>query len=209
MKKSVVFGLAVVIAAAFFFVVFGSSTFEAQQAEAAAPTVESLQVGSVIQFGGYDWRVLDVQGNKALIITEHIIEQRPYNVDNKDVTWETCTLREYLNGEFLQKFSAEDQARIAETRINNPNNQQYGTNGGNDTNDKIFLLSIEEANRYFSSDSERIAKVANGTASWWWLRSPGLLSFGAAGVHDDGLVNVAGGVVSDGGGVRPALYLNL
>ena len=154
MRKSVVFGLAVVIAVAFFLTVFGSSAFEAQQAEAAVPTVESLQVGSVIQFGGYDWRVLDVQDGKALIITEHIIEQRPYNVQAANVTWETCTLRKYLNGEFLQKFTAEDQKRIAETRIQNPNNLWYGTVGGNDTNDKIFLLSLEETDRYFGNSGD-------------------------------------------------------
>jgi len=168
------------------------------------------QIGAVIQFGGYDWRVLDVQDNRALIITKDVIEKRPYNGKSEEVTWETCTLREYLNGEFLQKFTEEEQKRIAETGISNPNNPQNGTDGGNDTNDKIFLLSIEEANRYFSSDSERMAKEADGTASWWWLRSPGYYSYTAARVSVVGYVTVYGlGVFTVDGGVRPALWINV
>jgi len=119
------------------------------------------QVGAIIQFGGYDWRVLDVQSNSALIITEHVIELRPYNVERADVTWATCDLHEYLNGELLQKFSIEDKARIAETRNNNPDNLWYGTSGGNDTTDKIFLLSLEEVDRYFgnSGDYENKSRI--------------------------------------------------
>ena len=196
------------------------------------------QIGDIIQFGGYDWRVLDVQGSRALIITEHIIGQSSYNVDaGCGVTWETCTLRQYLNGKFLQKFSKEDQARIAETRINNPDNLWYGTEGGSDTTDKIFLLSLEEVDKYFgnsgdyrdemrksydgqkwvsdndgdgfsnTNDSNRIAQY-NNQASWWWLRSHGSDCLYAAFVFYDGSVSVAGDYMSIGyGGIRPALWL--
>ena len=196
-------------------------------------------IGDIIPFGGMDWRVLDVQGNKALIITENVIEQRPYNMEPKAATWETCTLRKYLNGELYAKFSKEDQERITETRISNPDNLWYGTKGGADTTDKVFLLSLEEVDKYFgdsgdylnknrkkyidgklvpandgfgfsnANDSERIAKYDN-KASFWWLRSPGLFSVGAACVYIDGYVFVYGiGAIRDSGGVRPALYLNL
>jgi len=188
----------------------------------------SPEVGDVIPFGGYDWRVLDVQNNKALIITENVIERIPYDVKYKAVTWETCTIREYLNGEFLQKFTAEEQRHIAETRVSNPDNLWYGTNGGNDTTDKVFLLSLEELVEYFGDSGQLQNRPANssliddqyntarkamdtsGTVSWWWLRSPGLLSNGAAGVNDGGGVYVFGvGVSLDDGGVRPALWMNL
>jgi len=192
------------------------------------------QVGAIVQFGGYDWRVLDVQSNKALIITEHVIERRPYYVEWKAVTWETCTLREYLNGEFLQKFTPEDQGRIAETRIKNPNNLWYGTNGGNDTTDKIFLLSLEEVVKYFGDsgqlrnrpgadahwiidkyNSARTAYDSTGKATPWWLRSPGEVGASVVDVggdsvdgDDEGIVYVIGGNVHANGGVRPALWLN-
>ena len=105
------------------------------------------KISSIIPFGPYEWRVLDVQDGKALIITENVIEERKYNEESKDVTWETCTLRKYLNGGFLRKLTGEQQRRIAETRVINENNPQYGTKGGNDTSDRIFLLSLEEVGR--------------------------------------------------------------
>ena len=179
--------------------------------------------------------MIDVQDGRTLIITKNVVELRTYNEQRINVTWETCTLRKYLNGEFLQKFTAEDQRRIAETRIPNPNNLWYGTAGGNDTTDKIFLLSLEEVDRYFGDsgdyqskrrigygyvsddkghlfsnahDSKRISKYNNETW-WWWLRSPGYSNC-AANVCHDGIVGVGG---LDGranvGGVRPALWLNL
>ena len=120
------------------------------------------QIGSVISFGGFDWRVIDVQDGRALIITKDAIEQRQYNeaIDEEntgegvDVTWETCTLRKYLNGEFYSKLTKEEQEFIAETRIQNPDNVWYGTNGGNDTTDNIFLLSLEEVDKYFGDSGD-------------------------------------------------------
>ena len=102
--------------------------------------------------------MLDVQGDRALVITKDIIEQRPYNVESIEVTWEICTLRKYLNDEFLQKFPKEDQVRIAETKINNPDNLWYGTKGGNYTTDKVFLLSLEEADKYFGDSGDYMNK---------------------------------------------------
>jgi ankyrin repeat protein len=68
---------------------------------------EPITIGATIAFGNYKWRILDVQGGRALILTEDIIEKRRYNEKDEFVTWKTCTLRKYLNGEFLQKFTSE------------------------------------------------------------------------------------------------------
>ena len=129
-----------------------------------------------------------------------------------------------------------------ETRVINNDNPWYRTTkGGNDTNDKIFLLSIEEVVKYFGDSDDlknrkgwdqevtglvlkdrkgywindqynnaRITKDISGTASWWWLRSPGRGNGYAAGVYHDGSLIVGGCFVyNHTGGVRPALYLNL
>lgn len=74
--------------------------------------MEEIKIGSVLSFGDYNWRVLDIQNNTALIITEEIIDQRPYHDAYKDITWADCTLRKYLNGEFYEKFNADDKSRI-------------------------------------------------------------------------------------------------
>ena len=94
------------------------------------------------------------------------------------------------------------------------------TQPGNDTTDKVFLLSIEEANKYFSSDRARQCRrtaycVAQGATSnydncWWWLRSTGDTSDDTALVRTDGSVNYRGSFVSNKLiAVRPALWIDL
>jgi hypothetical protein len=146
----------------------------------------SVAVGDVIQFGGYDWRVLDVRDGKALIITDKVIGVRAYNVEYKPITWADCTLRAWLNGGFYDSFNAADKARIAETRNANKDNEwyypmlaagnmpealqddwdvKYLPKGGADTTDKVFLLSLEEVVRYFG-DSGQLANPPEGVATW-------------------------------------------
>ena len=100
-------------------------------------------------------------------------------------------------------------------------NPDYSTNPGNATQDQVFLLSITEVNKYFSSDSARQCKptdyaVANGAWEsdsgncWWWLRSPGNYQNYAAYVYGAGDVNEYGSnVIDDGIAVRPALWIDL
>ena len=201
------------------------------------------RAGEIISFGGYDWIVLKTGQNTTLIITVDIIEKRAYNVEYKDVTWETSALRTYLNGEFYNRFSDEDKKWIARARNDNLDNEFLTrggnireTQGGNPTNDHIFLLSISEVKEYFRTkditaedtgywDTEKIKKIPSwgpsryprsedlaaayaGKAWRWWLRSPGFVSNHAAYVYDDGTVNMYGYNVRNAyAGVRPALYL--
>jgi hypothetical protein len=161
------------------------------------PTVPEVKVGDTIDFGDYQWLVLAVTGGKALIITVDVIEQRAYHDIFEDITWAKCSLRTYLNGGFLGNFSPEEQARIATTQVES---------SGAVTDDQIFLLSIDEAERYFADNAARAAS----SPSFWWLRSPGSNSLRAANVLDDGALYVVGlNVNNEGGGVRPALWLNL
>jgi hypothetical protein len=188
----------------------GDSPFS-NNSNTSTPT--NLKVGDTItNFGGYDWQVLDVQNGAALIITTDIIERSVYNEVWIEVTWETCALRGYLNGDFYDGFSASEQARIKTTRVKNPANAEYGTLGGNDTADKVFLLSIDEVEKYFPNDKARVSTY-NGMESWWWLRTPGFDGDCAAGVESTGAVDTFGRdvdmTIRDGGGVRPVLWLQL
>jgi len=185
---------------------------------------KSVEVGNVAEFGGYSWRVLDVQNGQALLISEFVLESRAYHTENVAATWENCTLRHYLNGEFYEKFSAADRAKIVQTELENRNNPWFGTFGGNGTTDYIFLLSAEEVLWYFGGglgnlenwsiddqfNQKRIATDISGTPKWWWLRSPGYGSYDAVGVDEFGVVNLGGGFVSENdSGVRPALWVDL
>jgi len=190
------------------------------------------KIGEIVEFGGYIWRVLDVQNGQALLLSEFVLENRSYNDEDMSITWEKCTLRHYLNGEFYEKFSAAARERIIQTNVKNDDNQWFGTPGGDgeDTADYIFLLSIEEVVRYFGDSGKlesgisngiyetciddefnenRIAKDSLGVAITWWLRSNGDYDRDAAGVYLNGCLYLDGGHVSAENGVRPALWLKL
>jgi hypothetical protein len=170
------------------------------------------QIGDIIQLGGHDWRVLDVQDGKALVISEGILFDRPYNSIEKDITWEECDLRQFLNGTYYDRtFSDEEKEKILETTVINDDNPT-GTPGGNDTTDKLFLLSIDEANNYFFGDDERIAMDENGKERAWFLRSPGEKSDLTAIVFESGRVQPLGFsfvAIHHSHGIRPALWLEL
>jgi len=183
-------------------------------------------------FGPYTWLVLEERDGKALLLCEDIIERRPYHDEYTRITWETCALRAYLNGKFLDRFTPEERSRIAMTRNENSDNtwgrtqgKPFNTPGGNPTDDYVFLLGIADVlgyfpnlkpHKYMDSDKwwyeadERLIAKCGGQPSWWWLRSPGLFQNYAAFVGSDGYVSLSGRSVRDaGGGVRPALWLNL
>jgi hypothetical protein len=159
----------------------------AQAGQTAKPTGIAAQLlgGEKygLQFGPYKWQVLEVSGKRALMITEDIVEKRDF--DSTSSEWELSNIRFYLNRSFLRNFSVSEQMLI------------YGTA------EKIFLLNIAEANRYFPDNASR------SVGHWWWLRSPGGDSKNAAYVNSDGTIGIYGGSVSLTGGVRPALWINL
>ena len=152
------------------------------------------------------WRVLEVdrKTETALLITEKPVCERPYHSKWTEITWEQCDLRKWLNEEYYEKiFSEEEKAAILECELKNPDNSDYGTKGGKDTRDRVFLLSIGEAEKYFTDYRDR------STGTWWWLRSPGGFSKVAASVVDFGGIRSFGYDVNLGYGVRPALKINL
>ena len=187
----------------------------AQKNQTAVSSANGYTVGSTVQFGDYDWRVLAVDGNKALLITQYIIDERNYHSEWVDVTWETCDLRAYLNGEFYNSFSSSDRAKIVQVKNPNPDPRNNETNGGNDTMDHVFLLSSEEADLYFPrGDRQRQAFKTNGSyTDSWWLRTPGKTNEYAAYVYSGGDISKSGNYVDTNGGsgigVRPAIWINI
>lgn len=216
-------------------------------AAAAAARDAKFAVGNYVTFGRYpqtkagkdktpiEWLVLARDGSKALLISRYGLDAQPYNTTNSEVTWETCTLRTWLNSTFYNKaFSSAEQAAILTTNVDNSKYQCYSgwsTNGGNNTQDKVFLLSYAEANKYFdvthdnsSNTKSRVAPTAYAIAqgAWtsssdktadrtyagcWWMRSPGGRQIYAAVVDSDGWLRNR--VNGDSGSVRPALWVNI
>ena len=156
---------------------------EAAPTPATAPT--NAMVGQIIQFGGFDWLVLDVRGNRALVISEYVLFYRRYHHTLESFTWETSDIRRYLNNDFFNRFSSQDQARIALMTVINNNNQWYGTPGGSNTTDRIFLMSIDEVLRYFG-DSDLTAQGAAMAGRERWDNQPRWPEWGIylVGIHD-------------------------
>lgn len=177
---------------------------------------EGSQTGlfSKVEFGGASWYVLDKKDGKTLLLSEKIIDKRTYSDAPGAVTWETSALRGYLNGEYLNGFSAADREKICEVTNANRPNGKYAVSGGADTLDRVFLLSLEEAEVYLGGFADvLIAKTADsGAAFWWFLRSPGEAADVAACVTAGGLIDyhgVADSVETPIGGVRPAMWVEL
>ncbi len=191
-----------------------------------AEILATAKIGDTVSFGTYeqdndpnngkeavDWLVLDIQYGKMLVISKRALECKPYHAEDEAVTWEACTLREWLNDDFLNTaFSPEERAMIPVMTISS----DPGT-----TQDRVFLLSSEDANKYLPTPAEKQCQPTphaetygvwcsriNGNC-WWWLRSPGHSQNDAASVDENGNIGPYGTVNYDNRAVRPAMWINI
>lgn len=204
----------------------------------------TLTVGEVITLGRYEqdnlawdgteaieWLVLDVQGDKALLLSRYGLESRqPFNSKYGNTTWADCSLRSWLNGTFYQNaFSASEQAAIQLVLVDNGSSQwcsYWNTSGGNNTYDRIFLLSYAECVRYLRSDAARRCAPTDAAriqGSWtydhfspegkpsspWWLRTPGPSQCYAGCVDLAGKAGYYNAVGNSYVMVRPAMWVDM
>lgn len=203
--------------------------------------------GEIVRFGHYDqdnnldngkeeieWIILDVQEDKLLLLSKYGLDAMPYNTSNK-ITWEKSSLRKWLNEGFINAaFSEEEKAVILLTAIDNTTAQcveKWGTNGGNNTKDKVFLLSYAEVNKYLNANTSSRSvdaiviptqyAIARGAVnrnsiihsreekiSSWWLRSPGSKQNYACYITSMGTVGSTN-VSNRSTCIRPAIWVNL
>lgn len=203
--------------------------------------IKNAKVGDIVYFGTYEqdnnisngkenikWLVLAKENNRVLVISDKALDCKPYNQIWDYVTWETCSLRKWLNSDFINSaFSDDEKVKIPTVTVSADMNPEYNTNPGNATKDKVFLLSIVETEKYFTSDEARKCvpteyAISNGAYTsdsytkggkvtcWWWLRSPGYFQNDAALVLGGGSVDGYGGTVSsDRNSVRPAMWITI
>ena len=163
--------------------------------------------------------VLEVSGNEALLISRYGLDCKQYHHAFVNVSWENSDLRKWLNNEFLKEAFSEDEIKLIKvSELCNEVNPKYGTRDTNCTKDRVFCLSILEAEQYFRNDDERRcqptsqAKVhgvyTKDGCCWWWLRLPGNYPNYASGVYTYGALNPYGyRVNNDNNAVRPALRI--
>ena len=215
-----------------------NAPLSAEEISTVKETGLNLEIGANVTFGSYEqdnnmangkepieWLVLAKDENRILIISKYALDCQQYNTSRTDVTWETCSLRKWLNETFINTaFSKEEQERIPNVTVSTDKNTSSGTNPGNSTTDQVFLLSIPEANKYFSSAEARKCaptdyavdqgvgisdseKVDGRAACWyWWLRAQD----GGTFVESDGSI-ISDSILLDDyhSAVRPALWINL
>lgn len=203
------------------------------------------------------WRVLsyDNASGEALLLADQNLDILKYNEKDESVDWEMSTIRSFLNsygwtfnqdkedysstGFLNNAFTKKEAAAILETIIANEDNALFGSEGGAETPDKVFCLSLAEAldasygfieneikgkgqewtkpdnsrvscNTAFVADKEGYSSKPAGSAQRWWLRSPAYTSAHAAHADNDGAVNYTGmNVTHSDATVRPAIRINL
>ena len=206
--------------------------------------IESFAAGDLVSFGSYEqdgdtgngpeairWIVLERSGTELTLLSSRCLDTRPFHSGGGSARWEESELRRWLNEEFYsQAFTEEQRAAVVETMLNNPANPEWGVGEGGDTADRVYLLSLQELERYFPAEPGGSAEynaaaeadstpyaIKNGAFrqeenknTWWWLRTTGKDLEHAVYVYSTGLPAINGGkLASSGGGLRPALRVDL
>ena len=198
--------------------------------------VNQAQIGEKLELGDSEWRVLKREDDRLLLLSEHVVDIRPFH-DKKpgEITWEKCSLREWLNGWFYDNLPSELQNIVLSTELNNlaylgaevdnaffqsyakstidfPDHQKQDKSS---VVDKVFLLSAADASNleFFADNEARVAKNSDGDPVVWWLRSPGVPCTRAAVVWSNGEADFEGlslgiAAYSNDIGVRPAIWVN-
>ncbi len=190
------------------------------------------KVNGIITFGSYEqddnssngkedieWRVLEVQNGKLFVISKYALDCKPYNENSIDITWQTCTLRKWLNNEFINTaFSETEKSLIPTVTVPADPNPNYDTDPGYETEDKIFLLSYPETGKYFPYRRQRLCAptsyaTSNGSGSdehcCWWLRSPKYTPQKAYNIDRQGYLSYTSDYSSDKNSVRPVMWIDL
>ena len=173
-----------------------------------------------------EWLVLARDGDKALLLSKYALDHQSfmpfYEPVTEPFTWESCSLRQWLNSTFLNAaFSAEEQRRLLTTTVITAPGGRKGSENPFTTEDRVFLLSDTEVYAYFSSEAATVTDytayalsedpwAGNATApapAIWWLRTTD------GGNHPDS-VYTRGGVGEgarsyEGEYVRPAIWVDM
>ena len=185
-----------------------------------------------------EWLVLERDDEKVLLISKYILECKSYNEEYIDITWENSTIRKWLNDDFYNiAFNDDEKKKILDSKVVN-NVIEYKFNGGNDTSDKIYLLSSSEVIKYFFKtypENENKKVVAKPTEyskrnlgnvrvfiegvpgdfwfskySLWWLRTPGDEKNEVATIRNTGFLNKKGDRVHNFAcGIRPVMLMSI
>lgn len=178
-----------------------------------------------------EWIILDETDDSYLLLSKYALDANRFGSMLWPCFWYNSDIRSFLNNEFYKEaFSYDEQERIITSHLYTQRNCIYA-NGTKDfyTNDKVFLLSIEEVEQYILTAEVSIAYVtpfarighvrkigdnwggvsANKSgATCWWLRSNGITEYYGAFVNAQGRIVYEGEMVyAPHYAVRPAIWI--
>ena len=191
-------------------------------------------VGDTIIFGAYEqdndasdgreaieWIVLDREDNQLLVVSCYALDCRQYHPEYIDVTWESSDLRAWMNEDFLNEaFDDDEISRITVTEMTSEQAADDSTGADHPAGDRIFLLSGDELERYYTSnDARRCSATAYAAAQgvycnsdgycWWWVRSDCTGDVHIAWLVDGrGKIYPNGSLVDETNGIRPAMWIH-
>ena len=165
-----------------------------------------------------EWLVLERKDNKIFVVSKYALDYQKYHYSwSDDITWESCTLRKWLNNDFFNAaFTDDEKAMIPTVTVSADKNPNYVTHPGNATKDKVFLLSIAEINNYGAIKcppsaylrAQRDFTSVNPNVCYWWTRSPGKEESFVANIVGIGFVNYEGDICNSRYYVRPAMWIS-
>lgn len=193
----------------------------------------AAEEGQVVSFGRYEqdnnsengrdkieWRILKKQNDSILLISKYCLECAVFN-ESENTNWANSSIREWLNNEFFNEaFSDLENSVILSTEIDNQNISTHAVDNGANTVDQVYLLTVQDAKTYFTTDLDRAAaptahalsngiKAVNGRSSWW-LRSMGSSNSVAAYTFLNGKIGEDGDIVNSRNmGVRPVIRIRI
>ena len=213
MKNNLLAVLAAVLPAFVFFIAGCGASHNEPVKDAVV--LSDASVGDVVVFGDIRWYVIAEKENSCTLLSEKPVIKQPFRKAGYQIftgTWEESTVRTWLNDKFYNTFTEEERALIAKTHNINADSSEYGTDGGGDTDDYIYLLSVDEANALDNSMRKCGYWYDGMDYQWWWLRSPGVNSdyVTYVGKGKDGIIDPGGDIAGNNyGAVRPALNLRI
>lgn len=200
---------------------------QAQPPQAQPPQTQTQSLSAESGWLPIRWRLLKKSNGLGLLLAESGLDAMCYDREFRESTWASSTIRRWLNHDFLETaFNDQEEGRIVTTHLENDDNPYTNAPGGPDTEDRVFLLSIDDVDDigelFFANDRERLvrptavarahgAEVSDYGIGWWWLRSPGSVGTKAMTIAFSGSVSAPEyrTVTDSSGCVRPSLWITL
>ncbi|MCR4556467.1 MAG: DUF6273 domain-containing protein [Saccharofermentans sp.] len=187
----------------------------------------SYSVGDIYTFGNYgegdiSWIILDIDGDNVMLLSEYAIENKMFNAELVETSWENCSVRSWLNSEFIDSaFTEDEKTKILDTDVLSSVNSEYGTQCGNDTVDKVFLLSLDEFETLVPEEyrcclvtdyawRNNVCRYNSNDCCDWFLRTPGTSGKMVVYVtYNGGAYEPGGDVTFSVRGLRPAMWISI